>query len=168
MRVASIVPVSALLAILTAVAASASSPEAVIAQERTTTRAFNRLLGVIDDQASAPIRLTTIRGVALVTAACHDGDAAPGVEDPDMVISVTPRGGPLNIARQSGVGNPRPVVTALPANVPQTFVLQNSDTFDLRMERRGRVAHLVGVVRQDNAGSPNGACLFYGTVLSTR
>jgi hypothetical protein len=169
MRARSLVFVSAPAALVVALvlpapAVGAADPGAQSAQTGTRVASFNRLLPVSDDGASPPTTLATIRGVAQITAACHDGDATPGVEDPDMVVSVLPRGGALNYSRQTGVGNLRPFVISLPASSPQTFVLQNSDTFDLRLERSGRAAQVFGVVRQDGANGPDASCLFYGTL----
>jgi hypothetical protein len=49
----------------------------------------------------------------------------------------------------------------VPINQPQPLVIPGSDTFDLRMERAGRVAQLLGVQRQDGP-----TCLFYGVALA--
>jgi hypothetical protein len=141
--------------------------EAQQARTKSVTRNFNRQIAAPDNGESGVIQLANVSGLARITATCRDGNPAAGTIDPQGVVTALPRSGSINYARllsrarPRGDTAPRPVIGAVPINEPQPLVIPGSDTFDLRMERAGRVAQLLGVQRQDGP-----TCLFYGVALA--
>ena len=148
-------------------AAPPSSERAEQARTTTVTRNFNRQISAPDNAESGLVQLANLTGLARITATCRDADPAAGAINPQGVVTATPRSGTINYARllsrarPRGDTAPRPVIGAVPINQAQPLVIPGSDTFDLRLERAGRVAQLLGVQRQDGP-----SCLFYGIALT--
>jgi hypothetical protein len=158
------------LVVATTGVSAGDAPTAETSRTTTSIRNFNRALAVTDNGDSARIQLASIRGVGRITAVCRDGDPAPGVEDPDLIVSVLPRSGAVNFGHQTGLiprnRTVRPAVGLIPQLTPHEFAVENSDTFDVRLERAGRVVQMLGVMRQDGPQSANGSCLTFGTMFN--
>jgi hypothetical protein len=125
---------------------------------------FGRAFDVIDNQEAAPVGIGLVPGLGAVTATCNDQNKAPGVEDPQTTISfANGSGDTVNLARTVGSGDP--FIAPLANGAQHSFTINNSNTFKLHIEEKGRNYIAEGVVRQDGKGGAVASCLVYGYAL---
>lgn len=126
--------------------------------------AFGASADVTDNAAGAPVALTAVPGIGAVTATCSDQSGQAGREDPSTTIAYTNASGvAVNLARQ--VGNGQGAVAAVPNNTVNSFTINGSNVFLVNIQRGGTNVTIHGVVRQDGAGTPTAACVFYGQAV---
>ncbi|HEX2045610.1 MAG TPA: hypothetical protein VHF23_08290, partial [Gaiellaceae bacterium] len=128
------------------------------------TEPFAGNVAVADNQTGAPISLTSAPGIGSLTASCVDQSNAPGVEDPQTVLTLdNATSNVINTAKRLG-GAGAQVVAHAPGTV-QTLTVNGSTNFEFHVQNRDEQIIISGIVRQDGRGTGNAQCLFYGTTL---
>lgn len=131
---------------------------------RGTTANFGRSLGVVDNQALAPIGIGAVPGIGSVTASCIDENPVAGRLNPATTIAVANTSGDaVNLSRRVGSGPFE--IGAMLNGTQTTFTIRGSNAFELHLERKGTNYVVHGVVRQDGRGTAGAACLIYGYAL---
>src|SRR5215213_2555783 len=91
---------------------------------------FGRFLEVQDNQLGAPVVLVRRPGFGTVSVACNDQAAPVGVENAAMSFSIANEsGGPLNLARRQGSGEP--AVFEFASGTLQTFTVVGGNTVEV-------------------------------------
>ena len=126
---------------------------------------FGRFLEVQDNATGAPIALVAERGFATVSVACNDQDERPGLENPAVVLTVANQsGGPVNLARRQGDGNPSVVEFA--NGTVQTFTVGAANTIEINVQKPSGQALLIDAgARKIGQGTAAGGCNLFGTAL---
>jgi hypothetical protein len=125
---------------------------------------FGTSADVTDNATGAPVPLTNVAGIGTVTATCSDQSATAGKEDPITTIAYTNASGvPVNLARQ--IGNQVAAVGPVLNGTVASFSIKGSNIFVLNLQKAGTNLTINGVVRQDGAGTPAAACVFYGQAV---
>src|SRR3712207_4908323 len=105
---------------------------------------FGRFLEVTDNNTGAPVVLLGRDGFGTVTVACNDQALVPGVENPFITVAIANEsGGPLNLARRQGSGEP--AVVEFANGTLQTFTVVGQNTIEVILGRPdGRTLMKIG------------------------
>ena len=129
-------------------------------------RTFSVVTPVTDNTPTAPVQIGGDPKVGNLAASCIDSAPGAGREDPQVVLTFTTGGAPVNYSRQVG-GQRGAAVLSTPGAVQSTTV-EGSNTFSVQVMVAGFAIDFVGAVRQDNANTADATCVVTGTLTRSQ
>jgi hypothetical protein len=127
---------------------------------------FANAFTVEDNQTGATIDLAGVP-FGRISISCQDQAAAANTEDPRMVISFTnSSGGPVNVYRRVGAGDPS--IGVIANGTVDSFTINASNNYRYHLEANLTQVIVDGVARQERPQPTEGNCVTFGNVQVLR